>query len=138
MEQSKVFQIIVKNGFYIGDITHVLPNRVLEEWALHDFKRGVYVDPITQAHFAMVDTADGNGSFYGSDDTDYVVEGSNIGICDLDLVSRPQEGLGRIVEDFGGAVTIEYFNGKIIIDWADENIVIDTTPFNDAADLLSD
>ena len=138
MEQNKVLQIIVKNGFYIGDLTYVLPDRVLKEWGRHGFKRGVYVDPATQAYFAMVDTADGNGTFYGSDGADYVVEGSNIGICDLDLVSRPQESLGRVVEDFSGAVTIEYFNGKIIIDWVDENIVIDTTPFNDAADWLGD
>ena len=65
MDKAKVLQIIVKNGFYIGDITlscQQSTRRMGTSW----FQRGVYVDPITQAPFAMVDTADGNGSFYGS------------------------------------------------------------------------
>ena len=139
MKQNQVIQINVKNGFYIGDLSYALSSKVYSNvWGQGKFGDGAYLDPTTGAQFASVSTADGEGGYFGSDGTDYTVSADSIGICDLELVHRPQEGLGRIVEDYSGMVCIEYFNGKVIIDWAEENVVIDTNPLEADLGFLGD
>ena len=118
------FTINVKNGFYVGDLCYALSDEVYRGvWGANDYEIGKYEHDGKE--FAMVNTAYGDGCYYGSDGFEYPVDAGIIGICDLDLAVKDFGNLGQIYY-YTGEVTIVYDNGTIYVQFGDDTIVIPT------------
>ena len=60
----------------------------------HGYKDGVFIDPVSRLTFAVAGTAEGDGCYRGSDDSNFPVDSGTIGIIppvsytDLDVYKR--------------------------------------------------
>lgn len=123
-------EIKSEKGFYIGDICYVLGDRLYRGvWGeKHGYKEGTFMDPETGLHVAVARTAYGDGTYAGSDGTEFPVDAGVIGIVPLELVKK-RDGLedGKVVEVPGTAI-FSSADGKFEITTPDGNVLtIDTT-----------
>lgn len=123
-------EIKSEKGFYIGDICYVLLDRLYHDvWGeKHGYEAGTFMDPETGRHVAVAGTAYGDGTYAGSDGTEFPVDAGVIGLVPLELVknSYGQED-GKVVEVPGTAI-FSASDGKFEITTPDGNVLtIDTT-----------
>lgn len=122
-------EIRSEKGFYIGDICYVLGERLYHGvWGdKYGFNDGTFTDPETGLQVAVAGTAYGDGTYTGSDGTEYPVDAGNIGLVPLELVAE-RSGLeeGKVVETPGTAI-FEATDGFFEINLPDgQTITIDT------------
>ena len=104
---SKIIaEIKSRTGFYIGDICYVLGERLYHGvWGdRYGFNDGTFTDPDTGLQVAVAGTAYGDGTYKGTDGTEYDVDAGDIGLVPLELIEDP-EGLvcGKVIETPGTA-----------------------------------
>ena len=122
-------EITSKKGFYIGDICYVLGDRLYRGvWGdKYGFNDGSFTDPDTGLQVAVAGTAYGDGTYTGSDGTEYPVDAGNIGLVPLELVedqTRLEEG--KVIKAPGTA-TFQAEDGVFEIHLPDGQVVaIDT------------
>lgn len=122
-------EIRSEKGFYIGDICYVLGERLYHGvWGdKYGFNDGTFTDPETGLQVAVAGTAYGDGTYTGSDGTEYPVDAGNIGLVPLELVGD-ESGLeeGKVVHAPGTA-TFQAEDGVFEINLPDgQTITIDT------------
>ena len=115
------FSIKSKTGFYIGDICYVLNDDVYHGvWGGNNYEPGEYEVPQTGMRFAVVNTAFGDGCYYGIFGAEYGVDAGCIGIVPLELC-EDTDRYGNRIEDLGSVIRqvgkfyIEEENGLITI-----------------------
>lgn len=122
-------EIKSEKGFYIGDICYVLGQRLYHEvWGdKYGFNDGTFTDPDTGFQVAVAGSAYGDGTYTGSDGTEYPVDAGNIGLVPLELV-EDKTGMeeGKVVKSPGTA-TFQAEDGVFEIHLPDGQVVaIDT------------
>lgn len=129
-------EITSKKGFYIGDICYVLGDRLYREvWGdKYGFNDGTFTDPDTGLQVAVAGTAYGDGTYTGSDGTEYQVDAGNIGLVPLELV-EDKTGLeeGKVIEAPGTA-TFQAEDGVFMIHLPDGQMVGINTEYEEGDD----
>lgn len=118
-----------REGFYVGDICYVLGDDLYHNvWGgQHNYRDGIFEDPVTNLCFAVAGTVYGDGCYLGNDGSEFPVDAGVIGLVPLELVKK-HDGLedGKVVEVSG----IAYFEsdaGKFEIELPNgETLLIDT------------
>lgn len=112
-------------GFYIGDICYILSDEnYFKFWGeKHHYQDGVFKVPRTGFSFAVSATAHGDGFYEDNEGGEYPVDGGNIGLVPLELISKyHNESLGKVVKEpgrasfseEGGVFTITLPKGRVV------------------------
>ena len=84
MYESPIITAEIKSqkGFFVGDPCYALTRSMYENlWGKqHGYKDGVFIDPVSRLTFAVAGTAEGDGCYRGSDDSNFPVDSGTIGI----------------------------------------------------------
>ena len=102
MYESPIITAEIKSqkGFFVGDPCYALTRSMYENlWGKqHGYKDGVFIDPVSRLTFAVAGTAEGDGCYRGSDDSNFPVDSGTIGIIPLELADRePGKGYGKYI-----------------------------------------
>ena len=108
MYESPIITAEIKSqkGFFVGDPCYALTRSMYENlWGKqHGYKDGVFIDPVSRLTFAVAGTAEGDGCYRGSDDSNFPVDSGTIGIIPLELADRePGKGYGKYIRMPGTA-----------------------------------
>lgn len=108
-----VTETLPPGTYYIGDIGYALSTEIfLDYWGYqHNYVPGSF--HISDGQFVVDKTANGDGIFYGSDGSKYLVDAGNIGIVTRNLWDKTIEhlrSLGKIV-DVTHSLHVYFSNG---------------------------
>ena len=115
-----------RKGFYVGDICHVLGDRIYHGiWGAHGYEDGEWTDPETGLSFAVAGTVYGDGTYFDEVGNEYPVDAGVIGVVPLELVEK-EDGLKLGTVVYGNTASLEVKNGWHIIQIDDEFVEINT------------
>lgn len=113
----KTYEISVKNGFFIGDVTLNIDEEHYALWEKNQYKDGVYKDFIV-VDTPIIDQVATNTGFY------FPIVEANIGVVDLSICPENLDlSTGFYDQDYSGVVILtKEDNGNVKVEWLD-NIV---------------
>lgn len=124
----QTYEISVKDGFYIGDISFILQPSDYHTWEDREYPEGIIQFRGTQVAVVGVDAKNvevpsNTGEFFNILENNIGVVPEEIAQDDSDELAYGLQTLGMYVPDFTGTVTLtKEDNGNVKVEWND-NIV---------------
>lgn len=124
----QTYEISIKDGFYIGDISFILQPSDYHTWEEREYPEGIIQFRGTQVAVVGVDAKDvevpsNTGEFFNILESNVGIVPEEIAQDDSDELAYGLQTLGMYVPDFTGTVTLtKEDNGNVKVEWGD-NIV---------------